>query len=176
MLQQAARLYQQAVTLDSTFVEAWSQLSRTRSLLYANGTPDPAMGAAARAAADRAVALAPDRPEGWLALGDYFDHIRLDSRVALEHYARGQQLAPRSAVLLASVAAVEQSLGRWEPAVQHLRQAISMDPRSSRYLRDLGWALLWLRRDAEAREFLDQAQELSPTDLFALTVRAMVSG
>jgi eukaryotic-like serine/threonine-protein kinase len=175
VLQQAARLYQQAVTLDPTFVEAWSQLSRTRSLLYANGTPDPATAAAARAAADRAVGLAPDRPEGWLALGDYFDHTRLDSRVALEHYARGQQLAPRSAVLLASMAAVEQSLGRWEPAVQHLRQAISMDPRSSRYLRDLGWALLWLRRDAEAREFLDQAQELSPTDLFALTVRAMVS-
>ena len=41
-----------------------------RHVLYSNSTPTPAAGEAARRAAERALALAPTRPEGHQALGD----------------------------------------------------------------------------------------------------------
>jgi serine/threonine-protein kinase len=173
-LRRAAGYYERAVALDSGFVEAWSQLSRSRALLFGLGIPSPATAAAARSAAERAVDLAPARPEGWLALGDYFSNVRKDNPKALEQYAQGQRLAPRSAILLTSMAPSEQSLGRWEPALEHLREAARLDPRSMRTLRDLGWTLMWLRRHAEAQVAYARALAVAPGDLSLLAQRAMV--
>ena len=47
-LRRAIAYYERAVRLDSTFAEAWSQLSRARTSLYSNGVPDSALGEAAR--------------------------------------------------------------------------------------------------------------------------------
>ena len=47
-LRRAIGFYERAVALDSTFVQAWSQLSRARTSLYSNGVPDPALGEQAR--------------------------------------------------------------------------------------------------------------------------------
>ena len=173
-LRQAVGHYEQAVARDSGFVEAWSQLSRAQSLLYGGGTPRPATASAARFAAERAVALAPNRPEGYLALGDFFTFVMKDHASALDQYAKGQRLTPRNAELLTSMAYPEQGLGRWESAIDHLRQAARIDPRSVRPLRDLGFALLWLRRHAEAQEVYDHALALKPADLALLEQRAMV--
>ena len=46
--------YGQAVALDSTFVQAWVQLSRAHSSIYNVGTPTPRTTAGARDAAERA--------------------------------------------------------------------------------------------------------------------------
>jgi len=54
----------------------------------------PAGAPAARSAAERARALAPARPEGHLALGDWFAYVAKDDARALEQYARGHRLAP----------------------------------------------------------------------------------
>ena len=121
--------YEQAVALDSAFGLAWAQLSRAQSLLYANSTPSPATGAAARLAAERALALAPGRPESYLALGDYYGTVVLDNTRSLAEYARGQRLEPRNAELLSGLAVTELSLGRWDDALQHLQQAATLDPR-----------------------------------------------
>ena len=61
--------YERAVALDSTFGLAWAQLGRATASYYFNVTPNPASADAARRAAERAIALAPDRPESQLALG-----------------------------------------------------------------------------------------------------------
>ena len=50
------------LALDSNFALAWAQLAMARSFLYANAGPTPALKLQTRAAADRAVALAPGRP------------------------------------------------------------------------------------------------------------------
>ena len=67
-LRSAIGFYEQAVALDSGFAQAWAELSRAHSLLYANGTPDPASdrrareggGSGARAGAEPA--RGPSRP------------------------------------------------------------------------------------------------------------------
>ena len=70
-LRRVLSFYDQAVALDPGFAQAWAQVSVTNSLLYGNGTPEPELGERARNAAEKAVALAPDSPEGYVALGIY---------------------------------------------------------------------------------------------------------
>ena len=76
-LRSAITYYEQAVALDSTFAQAWAQLARAHSCYYYNVTPNPTNAEAAKRAADRAIALAPDRPESHLAVGEL---LRLGSR------------------------------------------------------------------------------------------------
>ena len=70
-LRKALGFYEQAVALDPGFAQAWAQVSWASSILYVNSTPTPELAERARQAAEKAVALAPNRPEGYLALGDY---------------------------------------------------------------------------------------------------------
>ena len=49
-LRRAIGFFQRAVSLDSTFAQAWSQLSRARTSLYSNGVPDQALADSARTA------------------------------------------------------------------------------------------------------------------------------
>ena len=174
MLRRAEAYYGQAVGLDSTFAAAWAGLSRTYSTLYFVSQTTGGEGDRARAAAERAYALAPDRPEGVLALGDYYYLVVADPSRALEHFARAQRLAPDNAVILTSAALAEWSLGRWEAALAHLQHAHRLDPRSTRTARRLGVTLLWLRRYREAREMFDRGLAVSPLSVDLLESKAMV--
>ena len=131
------------------------------------------MAARAREAAEKAVALAPERPEGYLALGRYQDSIAVDFGRALEHYERARRLAPGNAEILSSVAIAEESLGRWDATVEHLSQAERLDPRSIVTLRRLGAALLYVRRHREAREAFDRGLGLAPTSVSLIEFKAM---
>ncbi|HXS23753.1 MAG TPA: serine/threonine-protein kinase, partial [Gemmatimonadales bacterium] len=122
-LRRALPYYEQAVALDSGFVLAWEQLARAHSIMYANGMPSPADAEAARNAADRALALAPNRPEGHLARGLYYGAVVGDHARALEEYAEASRLAPGDAQPLFPMATDEMSLGRWDAALDHLRRA-----------------------------------------------------
>jgi tetratricopeptide (TPR) repeat protein len=163
-LRAAAAFYQQAVALDSAFAPAWAQLSRVHSSLYANSTPAPATAAAARKAAERALALAPRRPEGYLALGDYYSSVVTDNARSLAEYAQGQRLEPRNAELLSASAAAELGFGRWDESLRHQREAAALDPRGINAMRRLARTLLWLRRYPEALQVSDRALALDPTD------------
>ena len=174
-LRRAIGHYGAALALDSAFALAWSRLSQAHAQLYFLSVPTPAEGEAARAAAERALALAPERPEGHLALGDYHYRVTKEYRRALEQYALGQRSAPRNADLLVGTALAEQTLGRWEAALQHLQQAWTLDPRSVNTARRLGRTLLWLRHYPEALRVADQALALTPASLELLEQKAMIS-
>src|SRR5947207_7664390 len=88
----AARAYQEAVTLDPNFALAWVYLSSADSSLYWNGVdPTPARLAAAKDAADRAVALDPNLPEIHLAIGYYHLYGLPDFKVALEEFRSAEK-------------------------------------------------------------------------------------
>ncbi len=79
-LRRAIGFYQQAVAVDSGFILRLAQLARVYARLYFNGTPTPQLAAQTRDAANRAHALGPDRPEGQMALGEYYSNVLLDNR------------------------------------------------------------------------------------------------
>jgi serine/threonine protein kinase/tetratricopeptide (TPR) repeat protein len=172
-IRKALALYDQAVALDPAFLQAWARVSWASSILYANSTPTPALAERARSAAERAIALAPNRPEGYLAFGHYERLVSKDFNRALEQYAKGQGVAPGNADLLYGTARAEEGLGRWDAAVERLRQAASVDPRSVVNLTALGYALQRLRRYPEAREFYERGLALAPANLSLIGETAM---
>jgi serine/threonine-protein kinase len=173
-LREALGHYQKAVALDSGFALAWARRSQVYSLLYFLTAPNPQDRDAAHTAADRALALAPERPEGRLALGDYHYRVTHDYTQAQKQYAIGRRAAPRDAELLVATALTEQTLGQWEAALQHLQEAQTIDPRSVNTARRLARTLMWLRRYPEALRVSDQGLALAPNSFELLENKAMV--
>jgi tetratricopeptide (TPR) repeat protein len=173
-LRKAIMYYEQAVALDSNFAEAWSRLSRAHSSYYYNVVPNPASAEAAKRGADRAMALAPKRPESLQAVGDYHNAVRGEYTEALAAYQEGLAASPENADLLTNAALAEQSLGRWDAAVRHLERARTVDPRSATTARRLTHTLLRLRRYPEALAAADRGLGVSPGNLDLIQNKAMV--
>ena len=171
----AIGFYEQAVALDSTFAQAWARIARAHALVYYLGAPNAADAEAARFAAERAVALAPARADGQLALGTYNHFVRGDLARAVSAYETGLRLAPENADLLSALARAEMSLGRWDAALDHFQRAQALDPRSGNIAWRLGTELLWLRRYPEALEATRRGLAVAPTDLDLLELRAMIA-
>jgi TolB-like protein/tetratricopeptide (TPR) repeat protein len=172
-LRKALGFYEQAVALDPGFASAWAQVSRASSILHTFSTPTPALAERARQAGEKAVALAPDHPEGYLALGHYEGLVSRNFDRALEQFANGQRVAPGNADLLRGTASAEEALGRWDAALEHLRQAERLDPRSVDTLVTLGRSLICLRRYPEAGIALDRGLSLAPANLRLIAFKAV---
>jgi serine/threonine-protein kinase len=172
-LRKALGFYEQAVALDPGFAQAWAQVSRANSRLYELSNPTPDLAERAREAAEKAVALAPNRPEGHMALGYHQHAVLKEPARALQQYATGQRLAPGNADLLTATAISEEVLGRWEASVEHFHQAERLDPRSVLTQVRLGEALFYQRRYAGARETIDQGLALAPTNIYLIELKAM---
>ena len=65
-------------------------------------------------------------------------------------------------------------MGRWEAALQHLRQATSLDPRSVTTATVLTTTLVSLRHYTEASQAVDRWIALAPTNLQAIELKAMI--
>jgi eukaryotic-like serine/threonine-protein kinase len=174
-LRQAIAAYEQALALDSTFVEAWAQLSRAEAYLYSSLAATPATGEAARRAAERALALAPMRSEGHQALGAYYGYVVADKPRAYAEDSAALTLAAGNADILWAVGFDEHALQRWEAARGHLEQAVRLDPRSGITAHQFGLLLVCLRRYAEAERILDHAVQLLPADLGVREDRAIAA-
>jgi serine/threonine-protein kinase len=173
-LHRAVAYYEQAVALDPGFAAAWAQLSRAHSLNAVSVYGTPADAEEARRAAERAIGLTPERAAPHLAMGNYHANVRADFVRALEEYDAALRAAPNAAEVLTAMALAEQSQSRWESSLDHLRRAITLDPRSVFTARRLGRVLLWLRRYPEALEATARGLEVAPTNTDILETRAMV--
>jgi len=172
-VRQALGFYEQAVALDPGFAQAWARISWATATLYVSSAPTPELAKRAREAAERAVALAPALPEAYLALGNYQRLVLINPERAMEHYNRGNRVAAANADLLIATALAEESLGRWESAVEHFREANRLDPLSVRTHMRLSQALIFLRRYPEAREASDRGLRVAPASLPLIENTAM---
>jgi len=173
-LRAAIALYGQAVGIDSTFVEAWSRLSRAQGLYYLNVVPSPEADSGARRAAERAAALAPDSPAAHFAWAGYYLAVRVDNARALSEARAGLRVTQNDTDLLTLAALSEQGLGQWDSAVAYYQRAAVLDPRSVTTQRRLAHGLLRLRRLPEAEPAADRALALAPANLDAIEAKVMV--
>ena len=162
-LRRALPFYEQAVALDPTFSVAWSRISSTCSLIYSNSVPTKELSDRARQAAEKSIALAPQRADGYRALGTFYRLVQADNPRALEQLRKARGLEPGRPDLLRALAYTEESLGRWDDALAHFQQARRLDPRAPG--RGLAQALLCRRQPIEAREEFERAVALSPGNL-----------
>ena len=174
-LRQAIAAYEQAVALDSTFMQAWAQLARAKAALYSSGAATSRLAEETRRAAERARALVPTRPEGHQALGAYYSFVLGDKARGYAQDSTALALAPNNAELLGTVGFDEVTLGRWKVARDHLEQAARLDPRSGTTADQLGGLYLNIRLYPEAERALDHGLELVPANLFVRVDRAVVA-
>jgi TolB-like protein/Tfp pilus assembly protein PilF len=159
----AIELHTEAVRVDPSFAAAWAGLSRAHAALYWYhwDRSDHSL-ARARAAADRAVQLAPERADAHAALGWYHYWGHLDYDRALEHFRRALELEPNSSDGLQGVAAVRRRQGRFDDAAAAQEQAQRLDPLSGNIAYQLGQIYHFLRRYDEAARHFEEAHRLSP--------------
>jgi tetratricopeptide (TPR) repeat protein len=172
-VRRALALAKQAVALDSGFAAAWARVSTTESRLYANSVPNPADAEVARTAADRAVALAPASPDGYVARAIYNNLVANDVPGAVASFETAVRLAPSSADALSGLATSEAAAGHFETALVHARQAVVLDPRSAAVLDRLSRLLIWMRRYPEGRAVANRGLAVDPTALSLIEDRAM---
>jgi serine/threonine-protein kinase len=170
-LRAAIPLYERAVALDSSFAEAWAQLARVRASLYLNGGPTPELKLQARAAADRAQALAPGKAPSALALSAYYRTVEQKLEPALRVLTEAHAENPKDPRLLTSLGNVEVSLGRTEEGLAHLREAERLDPRAVSITNSIAGNLLILRQFEAADSMFGRALELEPDNLTVILTR-----
>ena len=161
---QVATDYAEAVRLDPKFALAWARLAVIRSFLYFNRIePNANTAEAVKEAADRAMALAPEAGESWVAQGAYRYRVLRDFTAALAAYREAQKRLPNNALVYEYMAYVQRRLGRWQDAEANYKKAIELDPRDIQLLSSMGNEFYnYLRRFDEALAMLDRALEISP--------------
>lgn len=161
---QAERNYQRAVELDPNFALAWARLAILGSFLNFNAIDLNTYTAdSVKQAADRAIALAPDAGESWIAQGSYRYRILRDFNSALAAYDEARKRLPNSALVYEYRGFVLRRLGRWQEAEASYKKAIELDPRDVQLLTTVGNEFyLYLRRFDDALASIDRALLIAP--------------
>jgi TolB-like protein len=161
---QAEGNYRRAVELDPNFAMAWARLAILRSFLNFN-TIDPNTYTAdsVKQAVDRAMALAPDAGESWIAQGSYRYRVLRDFNSALAAYDEARKRLPNNALVYEYRGFVLRRLGRWQEAEASYKKAIELDPRDIQLLTSVGNEFyLYLRRFDDALASIDRALQIAP--------------
>jgi serine/threonine-protein kinase len=162
---QAAALFEQAVALDSNFTDAWAALVRGLARVYSNGSRDPAIGARAREAMERALALDPNGALGHAAAARYYSLVEPDHARAKVAAERAIQLAPNDAEVLSIAAGVDARAGSSAAGIAKLERARELDPRSAPTLAQLQQAYTLAHRSDEAIAAGQASLALDPANL-----------
>lgn len=124
-------LFEKALSMDSTFAEAWAGLADAYTLLGSYGMMSPGESfPKAHAAATRAIELDDGLAEAHTSLAaTYRDYFWEWGRAEAE-FLRALELDPNYATAHYWYAGLLTDLGRFEPALYHARRAEELDPLS----------------------------------------------
>jgi TolB-like protein/Tfp pilus assembly protein PilF len=129
-MRDAADAFQQAVTLDPNYAQAWAGLAQAEALVWnwhydTEGTAHTR----AHAAAERALALDPDNAAAYVALGILYDD-NWQWAQADRALRRAVELAPGDAEAIDQYAQFLLMTGQFEPALREIERANRLDPLS----------------------------------------------
>lgn len=165
--------FAEAVKRDPNFMQAWAYGSTTDGLIYFQAIDhSTARLEAARRGAERAMQLAPESFEAWLARGEFF-YRTLDFDAARAALGEALKREPNNAEVLSSLAYVERRDGHYQQAIEGLQKVVQIDPGNSRDLSGLAETLTLVGRPAEARPWVEKALALRPDDASTIVLQAL---
>jgi TolB-like protein len=165
---QAETFYRRALARDPSFALAYARLANSRlNRHWFSNRLTPAQLEEVRSDIERALALAPDLPDAYLALGTfhYWGHRDYDS--ALRALDRAVELQPSNADSRTARAAVYRRRGEWRRSLAEFERALELDPRNSLSPTEVGNTYLNLRRWSDAEHALTRALALDPNNINA---------
>jgi TolB-like protein/tetratricopeptide (TPR) repeat protein len=159
--------FEKALTLDPGFAPAWAGIAVAADTIDSlSDEPQPELGRRAVAAAERAMALAPELPEAYYARAlvriDVFDWAG-----AMVDVERALSLSPNYAWAEQLRAALLTYAGRLEEALAAARRATELEPLHATFWARLGAVYNASNELDRAREALTRALEISPENEFA---------
>jgi TolB-like protein len=160
----AVKALSKSVELDPGYAPAWAALSAAH---YWAADQDPAWETRvewprAEAAAEKAIALAPDLAEGYSARALLRRAIHLDWTGARADLEKARAINPRAPGLVEAQGALLAMLGRLSEAFDTLQQAVQLDPLSANVQTSLATVHLGTGELALAEAAAARALELSP--------------
>jgi serine/threonine-protein kinase len=163
-VQRAIHSLQEAVRLDPNYALAYAKLSlawRQYAASFAANENEQAY-AEAKAAAEKAINLAPDQVEphkaaGWLAINPDLDFAKAE-----KEFRRGLEISPGDAGAKSSLSYSLMAQGRFAEAEGPLRDALSLDPLSIANWFNLGRLGVATNRPEEAEQAFQKALQIQP--------------
>jgi serine/threonine-protein kinase len=172
---QAIDLLNQAVEHDPAFFQAYCQLAEAHEQLYLYGIDrTPTRLVLADTAIEAALRLRPEAGEAHLARAGnlYMGYLNYDG--ALAELALADQTLPNDPKVYELKGYILRRQGKQEEALQNLKRAVELDPRSFATLLQVALSYEYLRRYAEEKETLDRALTIEPDDTQTKVIRAQV--
>lgn len=157
--------FTQATELDPRFGAAYAATSRALAVIanqYAQGADRRATYDRAVAAAEQAIALAPDLADAHSALAFALFSGRLDIKAARAPYERSNELGAGDADVLGRYALYCARTGRFAEARASITRAATLDPLNPRVYRSMGAVEFAARRYAESIPPVRRALEMNP--------------
>ena len=163
----AVKAFEEAVALDPGYAPAWAYLSNAKVQILSNigGTRTEIVEglASALSAAEKAVALAPDLADGYLARARLRTDMKRDWAGGAADVERALALNPSDARVFGRYAySVLVPLGRMPEAIAAARKATELDPLNAYIWGTLGQALCFNGEMDAARNALIRAGEFAP--------------
>ena len=159
---QAIEFLDNAVARDPKFAIAYALLAEMNLYQYRFvSTKDSKRLAAAKIAADKAIALAPDLSESHLAQAQYYYYGTREFESALRELKLATS-ATNKARFLDLTALVQRRLGHWKEAIRNGEQAAELDPRNPFIVNELIESYLSVRRFEDAEALASKAIRLLP--------------
>jgi len=175
-LPQAARLLNEAVARDPSFLFAWCLLARVQGAIYWGGHDHtPARLDLASAAVQTAQRRQPDAGETHLALADYYYHAFRDYVRARTELAIAQRTLPNNAEVFEYTGYIDRREGHWEEATRNLERALELDPRNVHTLLQMAITYAEQRRYAEEARIYDRVLAIMPGDAATRILQATVA-
>jgi serine/threonine-protein kinase len=170
---QAIALFEQARAKDPQFAQADANLATAHMNMYWFG-PDRTAGrlAAAKSAAEQALARQPDLGEAHYALALYHYWGFRDYTLASQQLELARKNKPNDADVETIAASIARRQAQWERSLAGYRQAALLNPRASITHFLIGETSMQLRRYAEAEAAHTRAVELAADPGAALVRRA----
>lgn len=157
----AIQMFQRAVDLDTTFAEAYAALSHARAW-YAWDFDGEDELPQAKAAIDKALALAPDRSAVQIAAGFYSYYGALEYEEALQRFAAVRRREPNNADVINAVGLIHRRLGHWDEAVQSFVAASELSPQDYFVAFLAAQTSAAMRQYEQAERFYDRAMSIAP--------------
>jgi TolB-like protein/Flp pilus assembly protein TadD len=171
----AAQLFEQATKLDPNFAAAFAGLSMAESWAYHSFDPTPVHRDKARLAADEALRLQPDLPEGHLALGFSYYYGDRDYERALAEFETAKRGLPNEAQAYMAIGAIQRRQGKWAESNANLEKAAALDPKNAGILINLGYSYLAQRNYEAADKIMDRVVAAAPQSFGARALKAGVA-
>ena len=162
--EEAQRLYESALALDSGFALAHAMLAIVHGVIYwFRIEPTPARAALLVREAETAARIAPDLPQAhWaMALAILWGQNG-DIRRGLAELMIAARGMPGSGELWMLIGAVHRNIGESERALEAFEKAVELDPRYTQTFVELAGTYQLLRRFGDAEAAFDRAIALAP--------------